>query len=57
MYGEMFNKPDIDWSSIIELGLEEELLNQYQLGEREKHEETRNHKLIQLIIHKSSSEK
>ena len=57
MYAEMFNKPDIGWSSIIKLGLEEELLTQYQLDDREKHEETRDHKLIRLTIHKSSSEK
>lgn len=57
MYGEMFNKPDIDWLSIVKLGLEEELLNQYQLDEREKHEEERDHNLIQLLIHKKLSEK
>lgn len=57
MYGEMFNKPDIDWLSIVKLGLEEELLNQYQLDEREKHEEERDHNLIQLLIHKKLAEK
>jgi 3-hydroxyacyl-CoA dehydrogenase len=57
MYREMFNKPDIDWLSIVKLGLEEELLNQYQLDEREKHEEERDHNLIQLLIHKKLAEK
>ena len=27
MYKEMFNKPDIEWASVLKLGLEEELLN------------------------------
>lgn len=57
MYREMFNKPDIDWLSIVKLGLEEELLNQYQLDEREKHEEERDYNLIQLLIHKKLAEK
>ena len=57
MYREMFNRPDIDWLSIVKLGLEEELLNQYQLDEREKHEEERDHNLIQLLIHKKLAEK
>jgi 3-hydroxyacyl-CoA dehydrogenase len=56
MYREMFNKPDIDWLSIVKLGLEEELLNQYQLDEREKHEEERDYNLIQLLIHKKLAE-
>ena len=30
MYKEMFNKPDIEWASVLKLGLEEELLNLYQ---------------------------
>ena len=38
MYGEMFNKSDIEWSSIVKHGLEEELLKLYQLSDREKHE-------------------
>ena len=57
MYREMFNKPDIDWLSIVKLGLEEELLNQYQLDEREKYEEERDYNLIQLLIHKKLAEK
>ena len=57
MYREMFNRPDIDWLSIVKLGLEEELLNQYQLDEREKHEEERDYNLIQLLIHKKLAEK
>ncbi len=57
MYREMFNDPDVDWSSVVKLGLEEELLNLYSLEEQKKHEERRDHKLIQFIIHKKSSEK
>ena len=57
MYREMFNRPDIDWLSIVKLGLEEELLNQYQLDEREKYEEERDYNLIQLLIHKKLAEK
>ena len=57
MYREMFNDPDVDWSSVVKLGLEEEILNLYSLEEQKKHEERRDHKLIQLLIHKKSSEK
>jgi L-gulonate 3-dehydrogenase len=57
MYREMFNDPDVDWSSVVQLGLEEELLNLYCLEEQKKHEERRDHKLIQLLVHKKSSEK
>ena len=57
MYREMFNYPDADWSSVVKLGLEEELLNLYSLEEQKKHEERRDHNLIQLLIHKKSSEK
>ncbi len=52
MYKEMFNKPDIEWASVLKLGLEEELLNLYKLREREKHEKDRNNKLAELILHK-----
>ena len=54
MYKDMFNKPEIDWSSIVELGLEEELLSLYKLSERDKHEEQRDTKLTKLILHKNS---
>ena len=52
MYREMFNKPDMDWSSVVKLGLEEELLNLYQLSDREKHEKERDDKLTKLFLHK-----
>ena len=52
MYKEMFNKPDIEWASVLKLGLEEELLNLYKLREREIHEKERNNKLTELILHK-----
>ena len=52
MYREMFNKPDIDWSSVVKLGLEEELLNLYQLSDREKHEKERDDQLTKLFLHK-----
>ena len=57
MYGEMFNKLDIEWSSVVKLGLEEELLNLYQLSELEKHEKERDKKLTELILHKIKSSK
>tara|TARA_B100000900_G_scaffold244133_1_gene207544 strand:+ start:203 stop:325 length:123 start_codon:yes stop_codon:yes gene_type:complete len=38
MYGEMFNRPDIDLSSIVKLGLQEKLQNLYPLIERENYE-------------------
>ena len=57
MYREMFDDPDVDWSSVVQLGLEEELLNLYSLEEQKKQEKRRDHKLIQLLIHKKSSEK
>ncbi len=53
MYKDMLNKPEIDWSSIVELGLEEELLKLYPLSEREKHEKDRDNKLTKLILHKT----
>ena len=52
MYKEMFNKPDIEWASVLKLGLEEELLNLYKLRERGKHENERDNKLTELILHK-----
>ena len=53
MYKDMLKKPEIDWSSIVELHLEEELLKLYPLGEREKHEKDRDNKLTKLILHKT----
>ena len=53
MYKDMLDKPEIDWSSIVELGLEEELLKLYPLSEREKHEKDRDNKLTKLILHKT----
>ena len=55
MYKEMFNKPDIEWASVLKLGLEEELLNLYKLREREKHEKERDNKLTELILHKTKA--
>ena len=49
----MFNKSDIEWSSIVKHGLEEELLKLYQLSERDKHEKYRDTKLAELILHKT----
>ena len=55
MYGEMFNESDIEWSSVVKLGLEEELLKLYHLSEREKHEKERDTKLTELILHKTKT--
>ena len=55
MYGEMFNETDIEWSSVVKLGLEEELLKLYHLSEREKHEKERDTKLTELILHKTKT--
>ena len=55
MYGKMFDKLDIKWSSVVKLGLEEELLNLYQLSELERHEAERDNKLTELILHKINS--
>ena len=52
MYQEMFNKTDLDWSSVIKNGLEKELLSLYDLNNREEHESERDSKLTQLISHK-----
>jgi 3-hydroxyacyl-CoA dehydrogenase len=57
MYKEMFNNYDINWSQLVKNGLEKEILNLYSLEDREKHEEQRNARLIQLLIHKASSDK
>ena len=48
MYREMFNKSDIEWSSIVKHGLEEELLKLYQPSDREKHEKDRDLSLIHI---------
>ena len=53
MYGEMFNKSDIEWSSVVKLGLEEELLKLYHLSDRERHEKERDTKLTELILFKT----
>ena len=55
MYREMFNKSDIEWSSIVKHGLEEELLKLYQPSDREKHEKDRDSKLAELILHKTKA--
>ena len=52
MYKEMYNNPDIEWASVLKLGLEEELLHLYKMREREKHEKDRDNKLAELILHK-----
>ena len=40
---------DIEWSSVIKLGLEQELLKLYDLGEREKYEKDRDNNLQNLF--------
>ena len=52
MYKEMYNNHDIEWASVLKLGLEEELLHLYKIREREKHEKDRDNKLAELILHK-----
>ena len=52
MYREMFNKPDMDWSSVVKLGLEEELLNLYPLSDLEKYEKERDDKLTKFFRQK-----
>ena len=54
MYQGMFENLDIEWSSVIKLGLEQELLKLYDLGEREKYEKEDN-KLTKLILHKTKT--
>jgi len=55
MYQGMFENLDIEWSSVIKLGLEQELLKLYDLGEREKYEKDRDNKLAKLILHKTKT--
>ena len=55
MYQGMFENLDIEWSSVIKLGLEQELLKLYNLGEREKYEKDRDNKLTKLILHKAKA--
>jgi len=55
MYQGMFENLDIEWSSVIKLGLEQELLKLYDLGEREKYEKDRDNKLTKLILHKTKT--
>ena len=55
LYKQGFNKSDIEWSSVVKLGLEEELLKLYHLSEREKHEKERDTKLTELILHKAKT--
>ena len=52
MYRDIFNKTDIEWSSVVNLGLEEELIKLYPLSEREKQERERDNKLTKLTLHK-----
>ena len=55
MYQGMFEHLDIEWSSVIKLGLEEELLKLYDLSEREKYEKDRDNRLTKLILHKTKT--
>ena len=55
MYQGMFENLDIEWSSVIKLGLEQELLKLYDLGKREKYEKDRDNKLTKLILHKTKT--
>ncbi len=50
MYQEIFNRTDLDWSSVINHGLEKELLKLYDPNEYEKHEKDRDNKLTKLIF-------
>ena len=52
MYRDIFNKTDIEWSSVVNRGLEEELIKLYPLSEREKQERERDNKLTKLTLHK-----
>ena len=52
MYKDMFNTNDIEWSSAVKLGLEEELIRLYPLSQREKQEKERDNKLTKLTLHK-----
>ena len=51
----MFEHLGIEWSSVIKLGLEEELLKLYDLSEREKYEKDRDNRLTKLILHKTKT--
>ena len=55
MYQGMFEHLDVEWSSVIKLGLEEELLKLYDLSEREKYEKDRDNRLTKLILHKTKT--
>ena len=55
MYQGMFDNLDIQWSSVIKLGLEKELLKLYNPDEREKYEKDRDNKLTKLILHKTET--
>ena len=55
MYQGMFENLDIEWSSVIKLGLEKELLKLYNLDKREKYEKDRDDKLTKLILHKTKT--
>lgn len=55
MYQEMFNNPSLDWSSVLENGLKEEILNLFDETKRENFEKQRDDKLAKLILHKRSS--
>ena len=55
MYQGMFDNLNIEWSSVIKLGLEQELLKLYDLGEREKYEKDRDNRLAKLILHKTKT--
>jgi len=53
MYQEIFNRTDLDWSSVINHGLEKELLSLYDPNNHEEHESERDSKLTKLILHKN----
>ena len=55
MYKEMFNNPSLDWSSVLENGLKQEILNLFDETKRENFEKQRDDKLAKLILHKRSS--
>ena len=57
MYQKMFKDNDFNWSKLVQTGLEQELLNLYKPKDREKHENERNKRLIELLIHKASKVK
>ena len=57
MYQNMFKDNDFNWSKLVQTGLEQELLNLYKPKDREKHENERNKRLIELLIHKASKVK